>query len=120
MATRNLYLHETVDIVDALYNLLRFYHHESCGQCTPCREGAGWSEKTVRRLAHGEGRPGDVETLLGIADGAIGRTICVFAEAFGWPIQSYIAKFRPEFDAKIQAAESKRLKSLPMAGAARR
>jgi len=112
-------LDETVDMVDALFNVLRFYHHESCGQCTPCREGAGWAEKTIRRLAHGEGRPGDIETMLAIADGAIGRTICVFAEAFGWPIQSYIAKFRPEFESKIQAAESKRLKSLPMAGARR-
>ncbi|RME75491.1 MAG: NADH-quinone oxidoreductase subunit NuoF [Planctomycetota bacterium] len=97
-----VFMDETVCMVDALYNLLRFYEHESCGQCTPCREGTGWSVKIVRRIAQGKGRPGDIETLLGIADQAIGKTICVFAEAFGWPIQSYVALFRDEFEAYIR------------------
>ncbi len=92
---------DTVCMVDALLNLLRFYHHESCGQCTPCREGSGWSERILWRIEKGTGRPEDVDTLLGICDQAIGKTICVFAEAFGWPIQSYIAKFRSEFDRHV-------------------
>jgi NADH-quinone oxidoreductase subunit F len=93
---------ETVCMVDALYNLLRFYHHESCGQCTPCREGSGWSEKILHRLEHGQGRPEDLKTLLAIPDMAIGKTICVFAEAFGWPIQSYMAKFKDEFEEHVK------------------
>ncbi len=93
---------ETTCMVDALWNLLRFYHHESCGQCTPCREGSGWAEKILHRIEHGEGQPGDVDLLLSICDRAIGRTICVFAEAFGWPIQSYVAKFRDEFEQHIR------------------
>ena len=93
---------ETVCMVDALLNLLRFYHHESCGPCTPCREGSGWSEKIVHRLELGHGRPGDIQMMLDIADRAIGKTICVFAEAFGWPIQSYIAKFRSEFESHVR------------------
>ncbi|GIW73048.1 MAG: hypothetical protein KatS3mg102_2590 [Planctomycetota bacterium] len=93
---------ETVCVVDALYNLLRFYAHESCGQCTPCREGTGWAEKIVARIEKGQGRMEDLDTLLGLADRAIGKTICVFAEAFCWPIQSCIALFREEFEAHIR------------------
>lgn len=94
-------LDETVCMVDALYNLMRFYEHESCGQCTPCREGSGWALQIVRRIEKGYGTPRDLDTLLGVCDRAIGRTICVFAEAFCWPIQSYVAKFRDEFEAHI-------------------
>ncbi len=94
---------ETVCMVDALLNLLHFYHHESCGQCTPCREGSGWAKKIVERIERGHGRPGDLDVLLAIPDQAIGRTICVFAEAFCWPIQSYVAKFREEFEEHIRA-----------------
>jgi NADH-quinone oxidoreductase subunit F len=93
---------ETVCIVDALLNVLHFYAHESCGQCTPCREGSGWAHKIVWRIEKGYGRPEDMEMLLAIPEQAIGRTICVFAEAFGWPIQSYVAKFRNEFEAHIR------------------
>jgi NADH-quinone oxidoreductase subunit F len=97
-----VFMDETVCMVDALHNVLRFYEHESCGQCTPCREGTGWSVKIVKRIVEGRGRPGDIDTLLGVADRAIGKTICVFAEAFGWPIQSYVALFRDEFEAYIK------------------
>ncbi|MFC1706751.1 NADH-ubiquinone oxidoreductase-F iron-sulfur binding region domain-containing protein, partial [Planctomycetota bacterium] len=92
---------ESVCMVDALYNLLRFYAHESCGQCSPCREGTGWAMKIIHRIEKGYGEAGDIETLLGIADRAIGRTVCVFAEAFLWPVQSYLDKFRDEFEAHI-------------------
>ncbi|MHC4391282.1 MAG: NADH-quinone oxidoreductase subunit NuoF, partial [Planctomycetota bacterium] len=93
---------ESVCMVDALLNLIRFYEHESCGQCTPCREGTGWALKIIDRIEKGYGEPEDMDTLLGLVDRAIGKTICVFAEAFGWPIQSYIAKFRDEFEAHIR------------------
>ncbi len=95
-------LDDTVCIVDALLNVTRFYHHESCGQCTPCREGSGWAEKILHRIEHGTGRQEDLDVLLSLADRAIGKTICVFAEAFCWPIQSYIAKFKDEFVRHIE------------------
>jgi NADH-quinone oxidoreductase subunit F len=92
---------ETTCIVNACLNLMRFYHHESCGQCTPCREGSGWMEKIFTRIEKGLGRPEDLETIEAIAKQACGKTICVFAEAFSWPAESYLAKFRDEFKAHI-------------------
>lgn len=88
---------ETTCIVNALYNLMRFYAHESCGQCTPCREGSGWMMKVVRRIEKGMGTPEDLDLIESIADQACGKTICVMAEAFSWPAQSYIRKFKQEF-----------------------
>jgi NADH-quinone oxidoreductase subunit F len=89
-------------IVNALLNILRFYAHESCGQCTPCREGSGWMMKVVDRIERGQGTMEDLATIDAIADQACGKTICVFAEAFSWPAQSYIAKFKDEFVAHIK------------------
>jgi NADH-quinone oxidoreductase subunit F len=94
---------DTVSIVKALLYAVKFFAHESCGQCSPCREGTGWAYKIVRRIWEGEGRPADLDTLLGLARDMEGRTICVFADAAAWPIQSYIEKFRPEFEAYIQS-----------------
>ena len=89
-------------MVNALLNVLKFYHHESCGQCTPCREGSGWMEKLLHRIEHGLGTMADLEMIDQIAEQACGRTICVFAEAFSWPAQSYIRKFKDEFVAHIK------------------
>ena len=91
------------DMVAVLQNLNEFYAHESCGQCTPCREGAQWMKKITTRLIHGEGRPGDTATLKGVADNIAGRTICAFGEACAWPTQSFVDKFPEEFDAKAAA-----------------
>lgn len=99
---------ETTCIVRALYNLLRFYHHESCGQCTPCREGAGWITKIVGRVLHGMGTLEDLEAIDRISDQACGRTICVFAEAWAWPATSYLHKFRDEFEEYIRTGTSPR------------
>jgi len=89
------------DIVAALANLSEFYAHESCGQCTPCREGSLWMAKALHRLAHGEGRAVDADYLLKIADNIPGgRTICAFGEACSWPVQSFIGKFKDEFVAR--------------------
>jgi NADH-quinone oxidoreductase subunit F len=103
---------DSTDIVEALANLSEFYAHESCGQCTPCREGSLWMSKALHRLAHGEGRPGDADYLLRIADNIPGgRTICAFGEACSWPVQSFVAKFKDEFIARGKAAEARRTPS---------
>jgi NADH-quinone oxidoreductase subunit F len=102
---------DSTDIVEALANLSEFYAHESCGQCTPCREGSLWMSKTLHRLTHGEGRAGDADYLVKIADNIPGgRTICAFGEACSWPVQSFVAKFKDEFVAKGKADEEKRAK----------
>jgi NADH-quinone oxidoreductase subunit F len=91
-------------LVDLLHNVLRFYALESCGQCTPCREGTGWIAKLTGRIARGGGRPGDADKLDEVAWGMVGRTICVLADAAAMPTRSVVNKFRSEFDAKISTA----------------
>jgi len=88
-------------MVRALSVLMDFYAHESCGQCTPCREGTGWLKKLVGRIEAGEGRAGDVELILDLCDNMMGRTICALADAAVMPAQSFIWKFREEFDRHI-------------------
>ena len=85
------------DMVWALNNINEFYGHESCGQCTPCREGSLWMQKITARLLDGGGAEGDPDTLTTVADHIAGRTICAFGEACAWPTQSFVAKFRDEF-----------------------
>ncbi len=95
---------DTTDIVEALANISEFYAHESCGQCTPCREGALWMSKALHRLTDGQGRPQDAEYLLHIAQNIQGRTICAFGEAASWPVLSFVRKFREEFEARAAEA----------------
>ena len=85
------------DMVWALNNINEFYAHESCGQCTPCREGSLWMKKITDRMLRGDGVQQDTDTLKGVADNIAGRTICAFGEACAWPTQSFILKFRDEF-----------------------
>lgn len=85
------------DMVWALNNINEFYAHESCGQCTPCREGSLWMKKITDRMLRGGGVQQDTDTLKGVADNIAGRTICAFGEACAWPTQSFILKFRDEF-----------------------
>jgi NADH-quinone oxidoreductase subunit F len=87
------------DMVWTLNNINEFYGHESCGQCTPCREGSLWMQKITARLLDGGGAEGDPDTLKTVADHIAGRTICAFGEACAWPTQSFVAKFRDEFAA---------------------
>jgi NADH-quinone oxidoreductase subunit F len=102
---------DSTDIVEALANISDFYAHESCGQCTPCREGSLWLSKALHRLTHGEGRAQDADYLVKIADNIPGgRTICAFGEACSWPVQSFVAKFKDEFVAKGAADEERRAK----------
>jgi len=102
-------LDDSADIVKALANLSEFYAHESCGQCTPCREGSLWMSKALHRLAHGQGRKADADYLLKIADNIPGgRTICAFGEACSWPVQSFVTKFKDEFVARGAEDEARR------------
>jgi NADH-quinone oxidoreductase subunit F len=110
-------LDDSADIVEALANIAEFYAHESCGQCTPCREGSLWMSKALHRLTHGEGRAQDADYLLRIADNIPGgRTICAFGEACSWPVQSFVSKFKEEFTARGQADEERRAAARKGAG----
>ena len=91
---------DSVDIVEALANVSAFYAHESCGQCTPCREGSLWMSKALHRLTSGEGRKEDADYLTHIATNIQGRTICAFGEACSWPVLSFVKKFREDFEAR--------------------
>ncbi len=89
-------------MVKVFENLTHFYSHESCGQCTPCREGTEVVHKFVQRIEAGEGREGDLETLYEIGGNMMGTTICVLADSVGWPIRQYIDKFRDDWEAHIR------------------
>ena len=93
---------DTRDMVETLNNINEFYAHESCGQCTPCREGALWMKKITSRVLAGGGTESDPDVLKNVADNIAGKTICAFGEACSWPTQSFVAKFREEFTAKAQ------------------
>ena len=92
------------DMVWTLNNLNEFYAHESCGQCTPCREGSLWMKKITDRMMLGGGTSEDPKTLVNVADNIAGRTICAFGEACAWPTQSFVDKFRGEFEARATKA----------------
>jgi NADH-quinone oxidoreductase subunit F len=89
-------------MVGALRTIAHFYHHESCGQCTPCREGTGWLEKLLIRVDEGSGTADDLRTLDTVASGMIGNTICVLADAAAMPVQSFLKKFGDEFAAHVR------------------
>ncbi|MEG0226965.1 MAG: NADH-quinone oxidoreductase subunit NuoF, partial [Comamonas sp.] len=92
------------DMVECLLRLSYFYSHESCGQCTPCREGTGWLWRVVHRIQNGQGRPEDIELLDSVSVNIMGRTICALGDAAAMPVRAMIKHFRPEFEAKIQSA----------------
>ncbi|MCB2379320.1 NADH-quinone oxidoreductase subunit NuoF [Hymenobacter sp. BT635] len=89
---------ETTCIVRNTWNFSRFYHHESCGQCSPCREGTGWLEKILHRLEHGHGNERDIDVLASVAKQIEGNTICPLGEAAAWPVSAAIRHFRDEFE----------------------
>lgn len=92
-------LDETVDAVKLVENLIHFYHHESCGQCTPCREGLGWMKKITQKLLAGEGTMADIDLLRELCDNIEMKTVCVLSAACTMPVRSYLDKFRHEFEA---------------------
>ncbi|MES2310091.1 MAG: NADH-quinone oxidoreductase subunit NuoF [Verrucomicrobiota bacterium] len=89
---------ETRSMPECLANLSEFYAHESCGQCTPCREGSLWMKKLTSRIRDGKASANDVGVLKNVADNIAGRTICAFGEACSWPVQSFVTKFKDEFE----------------------
>ncbi len=93
---------DQTDIPRAVWRIMKFFAHESCGQCTPCREGTGWLEKVSRRVAEGNGKPDDLELLASIAHGIAGNTICALGDAAAWPMLGFLTKFRADFEAKIR------------------
>jgi NADH-quinone oxidoreductase subunit F len=92
---------ETTCMVRAAWNIARFYAHESCGQCSPCREGCHWMEKIFHRIEHGAGDPADLDLILNISGNIMGNTICPFGDAAAMPAAAFVKKFRDEFDAHI-------------------
>ncbi|NJA88865.1 NADH-quinone oxidoreductase subunit NuoF [Rhodocyclus tenuis] len=93
---------ETTCMVRALERLSYFYYEESCGQCTPCREGTGWLYKIIRRIENGQGVPEDLETLQRLTGNIMGRTICALGDAASMPVQSFLKHFRDEFQYHIE------------------
>ena len=98
----------TVDMVEAMANINAFYAHESCGQCTPCREGSLWMKKITSRMCSGDAREEDADLLLSVANQIEGRTICAFGEAAAWPTQSFVKKFRKDFLNKAKTQKRKK------------
>ncbi len=96
---------ETTCIVRNLWTFARFYHHESCGQCSPCREGTGWMEKVLHRIEHGHGSMSDIDLLVDVAKKIEGNTICPLGDAAAWPVASAIRHFREEFEYHVKYPE---------------
>src|SRR4030095_1576810 len=94
-------MNEDTDVVKIIKRITKFYYHESCGQCTPCREGCGWMLKILERIDNGKGRKEDIELLNNIANNIEGNTICAFGEAAAWPVKWAIKKFMPDFERKV-------------------
>jgi NADH-quinone oxidoreductase subunit F len=97
---------ETTCMVRVLERLSRFYYAESCGQCTPCREGTGWLNRTLKRILAGKGKPADVDMLVDVANKIEGHTICALGDAAAWPVQSFVKHFRHEFEHYVEHGRS--------------
>ncbi len=97
-------MNEDTDIVKVLVRISEFYYHESCGQCTPCREGTGWMVRMLRRIDEGKGRKEDLDLLVQVANNIEGNTICALGDAAAWPVKWTIKKFYKEFEKKIPEA----------------
>jgi NADH-quinone oxidoreductase subunit F len=89
-------------IVDALYNVTRFYEHESCGKCTPCREGTYWMTEVFERLENGKGREKDIDLLADVSDNILGKSFCALGDAAAMPVLGAIKHFRDEFEYHVK------------------
>ena len=94
---------KSTDVVDAIARLSYFYKHESCGQCTPCREGTGWLYNVMERMKKGDARLEEIDMLQELTKQIEGHTICALGDAAAWPVQGLIRHFRPELEARINA-----------------
>lgn len=95
-------MNEDTDVIKVLKRIVGFYYHESCGQCTPCREGCGWMLKILERIDNGTGRKEDLDLLTDIANNIEGNTVCAFGDAVAWPVRYTIKKFFKEFEKKTK------------------
>jgi NADH-quinone oxidoreductase subunit F len=95
---------DSTSVVDVALKVAKFYRHESCGKCTPCREGTNWTVKMLERIDSGEATPMDLDIMAGVQENIIGNCLCVLGDSMAMPIGSMIAKFREEFEAHIEAA----------------
>ena len=93
---------ETTCMVSMLRRISRFYFAESCGQCTPCREGTGWLYRVLTRIVEGKGRQEDIDMLVDVANKIEGHTICALGDAAAWPVQSFVRHFRHEFEYMVE------------------
>ncbi|MFH0735773.1 MAG: NADH-quinone oxidoreductase subunit NuoF [bacterium] len=93
---------EDTDLVKILTRIAKFYYHESCGQCTPCREGTGWMLKTLKRISAGNGTTEDLDLLINVANNIEGNTICALGDAAAWPVKFTIQRFRDEFEKAVK------------------
>jgi len=92
-------------VVKLIQRIAKFYAHESCGQCTPCREGCRWMEEVLERIEHGKGRTQDLNLLLQIADNIQGKTLCALGDAAAGPVASFVKKFQSDFEAHIRGGK---------------
>ena len=99
---------KSTDIIAAIRRISYFYKHESCGQCTPCREGTGWMWRVMERLERGEAEKSEIDMLLDVTHQVEGHTICALGDAAAWPIQGLIRHFRPVLEERIDAARAAR------------
>jgi NADH-quinone oxidoreductase subunit F len=97
---------DTTCMVRTLERISYFYYAESCGQCTPCREGTGWLYRVIHRIRTGRGRMEDLDLLVDMANRIEGRTICALGDAAAWPVQSFMKHYRHEFEAMIKKAKA--------------
>jgi len=107
---------ETTSIPELALRTARFYHHESCGKCTPCREGTNWTVKMLERVVRGEATPMDLDVIASVQDNIIGHCLCVLGDAMAMPVGSMVKKFRGEFDAAIEAAAEAAPRPIDVAG----
>ena len=97
---------DSVDIVEALANISEFYAHESCGQCTPCREGTGWMWRVLERMQRGEAEKREIDLLLNVTKQVEGHTICALGDAAAWPVQGLIRNFRHVIEERIDTYQA--------------
>ena len=103
---------EDTDLIKVITRITQFYYHESCGQCTPCREGTVWLWKILKRFENGEGRMEHIDLLLDVANNIEGNTICALGDAAAWPVQSMVKRFREEFEKRVKAPQPKRAETV--------
>ena len=101
MTAAVIVMDKSTDVVKAIARLSKFYTHESCGQCTPCREGTGWLWRIMERMVKGDAEVKEIDDLLDIASRIEGHTICALGDAAAWPVQGLVRHFRPEIEKRI-------------------